>query len=122
MNEYPPIQQFRIWSPEEKKYYYSGGTPSMLSSFFLQTATLHTVHKMPYQRDTFLKDKNGKEIYEGDVIKREGVEWWDEVSENTQIIINDITNLPTSHGDWSVDIENYEVIGNIYENPELLST
>jgi hypothetical protein len=66
--DYPPVQQFRIWNPEERKFIFSGGTPMMLSGFFEQTATLHTVHKMPYQRSTFLTDKNRALIYEGDKV------------------------------------------------------
>ena len=66
--DYPELQQFRIWSPEEKKFCYSGGTPMMLANFFEHTARLHTVHKMPYQRDTGSHDKNGNPIYEGSIV------------------------------------------------------
>ena len=60
---------------------------------------------------TGLKDKNGKEIYEGDIVK------WDKVSGEVKM-----RNASWIFEDgWLLDIpEGVEVIGNIYENKELL--
>ena len=65
---------------------------------------------------TGLKDKNGKEIYEGDIVKQGN--WVGEIKWT-----RDFWGL----GEGNYDDEglytrnqNLEIIGNIYENPELL--
>jgi len=55
---------FRIWNPVEKKFHYSGRTPSMLEGFFRDTAIYNTFYNMPYEQETGLTDENEKDIYE----------------------------------------------------------
>jgi uncharacterized phage protein (TIGR01671 family) len=65
---------------------------------------------------TGLKDKNGKEIYEGDVLQKEKYE-------STRRIIERIPVEWHEWGKWTIadlKTENFEVIGNIYQNPDLL--
>lgn len=65
----PKIQQFRIFNPEENKFYYSGGTPMMLSGFFQMTAPIFTCLGMPYERKSEFVDSNGTCVYEGDILQ-----------------------------------------------------
>jgi len=79
------------------------------------------------QQLTSLKDKNGKEVYEGDIITNHDFESnlligfsSDKCafvgSKTTSFNIEDIYNF----FDDIVFEDKWEVIGNIYENPELL--
>jgi uncharacterized phage protein (TIGR01671 family) len=70
---------------------------------------------------TGLKDKNGKEIYEGDIV-------FNDADKNKYYeIIWDNENAGFSLGDGGMWLQTYqlpvfwEVIGNTYENPELLT-
>lgn len=78
-----------------------------------------------FMQSTGLRDKNGVEIYEGDIVKNttqkvylahKFVVVWNENWACFQLI-NDgkASNIPLSQDEMS-----YEVIGNIYENKELL--
>ncbi len=82
------------------------------------TAYIDEVDPETVGQFTGLHDKNGKEIYEGDIVRCWGGEYcqgyWE--FDKTFVIKNtsyDIIMLEES--------EHIEVIGNIYENPELLN-
>lgn len=70
---------------------------------------------------TGLTDKNGKKIFEGDIIKGKGKNVF--VVEYNQNIAGFVTRGPGAFSCLCMNIgtmKYYEVIGNIYNNPELL--
>lgn len=74
---------------------------------------------------TGLCDKNGKKIFIGDIISVKGISGFNEVGINDDYLMLDIPR----HEDESVygldfdesgNVPDYEVVGNIHDNPELL--
>lgn len=76
-----------------------------------------------FQQYTGIKDKNNKEIYEGDILKCKGYDgWFDEKGFYYNKIVNfEIQPSGESEIAGFIYISNdREIIGNIFENPELL--
>lgn len=98
----------------------------MLQQNSIIYATSFDFDEVVLMQSTGLKDKNGKEIFEGDIVRQvrtqptienETITGVVTKLEGAWLIVNDNEQLASKL--WSETDEN-EIIGNIYENPELL--
>jgi uncharacterized phage protein (TIGR01671 family) len=96
----------------------------------LTTRSIDYSEEYELMQFTGLHDKNGKEIYEGDILKLQyPVNYGFAGKYNHEIIVTILFDNGSFwfKGDGYTDCNwhfynEYEVIGNIYENPELLKT
>ncbi|MEC1479235.1 YopX family protein [Bacillus haynesii] len=75
---------------------------------------------------TGLKDENGRVIYEGDVVKFKSVYYENKIMKAVVKFNGSLGSFVFDRGDdlgpWRIDasMREIEVIGNVYQNPELL--
>lgn len=99
--------KFRAWDGEEMHYSEKDG----LQTFFAYVGS-EAWESCPLMQFTGLTDKNGKEIYEGDVVILEG---------GHPMEIKFIWGAFLADRIYGgQEAYRMEVIGNIYENPELI--
>lgn len=120
--------KFRAWDGSKMLHSENGDfylMPYGLCDVPSSTGHEFTSHVYPLMQYTGLKDKNGADIYEGDVVV---------VTEPSENGFPEIKHKPVAVG-WVIggfglgyvsntmpDYWGYEIIGNIYQNPELIQT
>ena len=124
------IPRFRAWDKIHKTMYEVddimsidfGNSEICVKTLFFEQTNRYKFDDIVLMQSTGLRDKNGKEIFEGDILE---VNDWLEVvsfSEEKAMFVSKGIGFPeTSLYDLlDSDIFTVEIIGNIYENPELL--
>ena len=127
------VIKFRVWN-NTIKYFVKNlngeiATFTLLTlSDYLQRNSITNIDNFTFLQYTGLQDKNGREIYEGDIIKDLDEENLIIEFQNGSFIANGKTISPF----WSMLVKNelvqpamvnsqtFEVVGNVFENPELL--
>jgi uncharacterized phage protein (TIGR01671 family) len=111
------VIKFRLWDKKHESFVHEPyHAISLLGSVQIEGHTSVEPKRYIIQQFTGLTDKNGKEIYEGDIVK-----------------CLDGYNATVSYDEWKAEFipfgsdesaewgHGVEIIGNVYENPELLT-
>ena len=142
--------KFRAWDKEEKRMrsvvqvlWGSESNPYPLSVDFYDSIKPRLLEKVELMQYTGLKDKNGVEIYEGDILEKSYVESWGTkvvdrvvkvvwcapVPPATECLSAGFSIVAVNEEPWQAleplgsvgnPVKTFEVIGDIHSNPELI--
>ena len=142
--------KFRQWDKRNRRFHYFGFLEFKNSPLFVSPVTMFDeksyMERYPVSQYTGMKDTNGVAIYEGDVVQF--TYWWFDGNHAESLLTGEIVysdavmsfqlkgvknkawqlhtgcdndnDYLTPFSELNFDEADFSVIGNIYENPELL--
>lgn len=112
------IIKFRVWDLEGKQWIIGPCEYLQFDKVFSLNEGMWYQDDWVFQQFTGLLDKNGKEIYEGDIVKASFPE--EEIIREVIYSREYAAFLLGENAMWQGWLENSKIIGNIFETPELL--
>ena len=123
------IPKFRAWDKKRKKL---GLLEADMISGEFQSGKIYDdedvdwmeIEEFILMQSTGLKDKNGKEIFEKDIVDYKGrkaiIKWHGSYSSFIYVFIDELKNRKADWKPVYLSYYKFEVVGNRFETPELL--
>lgn len=118
------IPKFRAWSTDKKIM--AEVRTLRFTDELVETDKFveRSIEGAKLMQSTGLLDKNGKEIFEGDILDYNGrkviVKWHGSYAGFIYEFVDELKNRTAEWQPLYLSYYKFEIIGNIYENPELL--
>ena len=111
------VLKFRIWSKYQKKFLTIGDMKNDMFSWDEDHWIIDNGKDEIVQQYTGYKDINGKEIFEGDILETDEAGWIAIVVYGSgMFMLEDKSGGFSSYVNWG----GCKILGNAYENPELI--
>ena|ERR1700682_4160812 len=108
--------KFRAWDADAQKMFVPNAISNDGKAVIILSKNEGCKYDSPLMQFTGLHDKNRNEIYEGDIVKRGDIGKSVVGFAEGAFVLEEGENEPIAH----YHHETWKVIGNIYENPQLL--
>ncbi|KXT69339.1 hypothetical protein SGODD07_01828 [Streptococcus gordonii] len=116
------IPKFRAWDRETKTM---NGMAEIYRNRNQEIELCPRDENIILMQSTGLFDKNGQEIFEGDVVDYNGrkaiIKWHGSYASFIYRFVDEIRKIKSEWNPLYLSYYRFEIVGNIYENPELLN-